>query len=442
MLDLKEVLAAPDKVQAALVAKKATGPQADLSKLRAFDEERRKVIFEAEELQRRKNALAKSIGPLMGKLKGPATDEEKKALTAEIERLKVQSVALDEQLKNLNDRRAVLQTQVDEILAWLPNIPQSTVPVGEDASANVVVREWDQGPKPAGETPPHWETGQALGLLDLARGAKVSGSGWYFLRGAGARMERALVSWFLDVHTQRHGYEELLPPFFVSEKTLFGSGQLPKFREQMYFAEADGLFAIPTAEVPVTAFFGCETLAEDDLPKKFAAYSGCFRREAGAAGADTRGILRVHQFNKVELLKLVHPASSFDELEKLTADAEYLLRELGLRHRVLSLCTGDLGFASAKTYDLEVWSPGVKKWLEVSSCSNFESFQARRLNIRFKPKDGGKPEFVHTLNGSGLALPRIQIAIWETYLQPDGSLTIPSVLRPYMGGLEKIEPQR
>lgn len=457
MLELRDVLADPERVRRALSAKNAANEHTDLDKLRELDEERRRTIFELEEIQSEKKRLVKATGPLMGKLKGlekrlAATDgegpeaaallAEKKELEARTAELREKSVALDARLKEPNERRNRLQAQVEEILAWLPNVPHESVPVGADAEANETLREWAGAASAPEEALPHWKIGEELGLLELERGAKVSGSGWYFLRGFGARLERALISWFLDVHTTRHGYEELLPPFCVTEKTLFGSGQLPKFRDQMYFVPADGLFTIPTAEVPVTAFHAGEILPEEELPKKYAAYSACFRREAGAAGADTRGILRVHQFNKVELLKFVHPDSSADELEKLTADAEALLRALGLRYRVVLLCSGDLGFASSKTYDLEVWAPGVKKWLEVSSCSNFTDFQARRLNVRFRPQGGGKPRFVHTLNGSGLALPRIQIALWETYRQADGSLSVPEVLRPYLGGVERIEPRK
>jgi seryl-tRNA synthetase len=278
-----------------------------------------------------------------------------------------------------------------------------------------------------------------LKILETDRGATVSGSGWYFLRGDGARMERALVSWFLDVHRTRHGYEELFPPFFVTEKTLYGSGQFPKFRDQMYYSDADKLYAIPTAEVPVTAFHRDEMLEEKDLPKKYAAYSACFRREAGAAGSDTRGILRVHQFNKVEMLKLATPQTSYDEHEKMLADAETLLKELGLHYRVALLCRGDLGFSAAKCYDLEVYAPAAAKWLEVSSVSNFEDFQARRSNLRYRPADGGKPQYVHTLNGSGLALPRIMVALWECNQQADGSIAIPAVLHKYMDGQTVIK---
>jgi seryl-tRNA synthetase len=320
----------------------------------------------------------------------------------------------------------------------VPNLPDESVPEGADSRGNKTIHEW--GPKPSFTfTPkPHYELGAKLSILDCERGAKVSGSGWYFLRGDGARLERALISWFLDMHRMR-GYVELLPPFCVTEKTLFGSGQLPKFIEQMYAIPQDYLFAIPTAEVPVTAYHRDEILDEKDLPKWYAAYSACFRREAGAAGADTRGILRVHQFNKVELLKLTTPESSFDELEQLTRDAECLLEELGLRYRRIVLCRGDLGFSSAKTYDLELWAPADNRWLEVSSCSNFTDYQARRSGIRYRPADGGKPRFVHTLNGSGLALPRLQVALWETYQQADGSIMIPPVLRKYMDGQAKIE---
>ena len=312
------------------------------------------------------------------------------------------------------------------------------MPKGTSALDNLTVRSWGDLPSFSFEPKPHYEIGEKLGILDTERGAKVSGSGWYFLKGDGARLERALISWFLDVHRTRNGYTEIFPPFFVSEKTLFASGQFPKFKDQMYHAELDDLYAIPTAEVPLTSLHGDEVLEEKDLPKKYVAYSACFRREAGAAGADTRGILRVHQFNKCEMLKFAHPEKSYDEHETMLENAEFLLKELGLQYRVLLLCRADLSFSAAKCYDLEVYAPGAQKWLEVSSVSNFEDYQARRANIRFRPQGGGKLQFVHTLNGSGLALPRIQVALWERYQRPDGTLEIPAVLQPYMGGQTTI----
>ncbi len=306
---------------------------------------------------------------------------------------------------------------------------------------NLTVRTWGDLPSFGFPLKPHYELGEKLKILDTERGAKISGSGWYFLRGDGARMERALISWFLDVHRERNGYEEIFPPFFVTEKTLYASGQFPKFQDQMYHAPVDGLYAIPTAEVPLTAMHQDEVFDEKELPRKYVAYSACFRREAGAAGADTRGILRVHQFNKCEMLKLATPQTSYAEHESMLENAEHLLKELGLQYRVLLLCRGDLSFSAAKCYDLEVYAPAAQKWLEVSSVSNFEDYQARRANLRYRPAEGGKPQYLHTLNGSGLALPRIMVALWEQNQTLDGLLVIPPVLRKYMGGQESIVPK-
>jgi seryl-tRNA synthetase len=346
---------------------------------------------------------------------------------------------MDDRIRELELDQKKVEAKREHILSWVPNVPHESVPEGKTPEENKVVRTWGEMPKLDFTPKPHFELGAKLGILDAERGGKVSGSGWYFLKGDGARMERALISWFLDVHRKRHGYEELLPPYFVNEKTLFGSGQFPKFKDQMYHAQIDDLYAIATAEIPVTAFHRDEILEEKELPKKYAAYSACFRREAGAAGADTRGILRVHQFNKVEMLKLALPQNSYAEHEAMLENAEYLLQQLGLHYRVLLLCRGDLGFSAAKCYDLEVFAPAANKWLEVSSVSNFEDYQARRSGLRYKPADGGKPQFLHTLNGSGLALPRILVALWETFQQADGSIQIPPCLYKYMDGQEAIK---
>lgn len=438
MLDTKFILANIDLVRKAIEDKHANMDAIDLPRFVELDEKRRKAQAENDKLAAEKNKLSKQIGQRMGQLK-KAPDAERGKLEAEVHDLQQQSKGLDDQMQALAVAFAESDRQQDEMRAWIPNVPHESVPPGDDSSANAVVREWGGEPRKFEFKPRyHYELGADLRILDSERGAKVSGSGWYFLRGDGARLERALLAWFLDVHRARHGYVELFPPFFVNEKSLFGSGQIPKFMDQMYKAPEDRLFAIPTAEVPVTAYHRDEMLDEKDLPKKYCAYSACFRREAGAAGTDTRGILRVHQFNKVEMLKLTTPETSWDEHEKMTADAEHLLQQLGLKYRVISLCRGDLGFTSAKTYDLEVWAPAAGRWLEVSSCSNFTDYQARRSNLRYKPAAGGKPQFVHTLNGSGLALPRIQVALWETYQQADGSITIPEPLRPYLGGQDRI----
>lgn len=437
MLDTKYILANLDLVKKATKDKLAVNEYTDFDRFVQLDEQRRNAQTEKDKLLSEKKKLSKQVGPLMGQKK-KADESEHAALDEKINALQNESRALDGRIADLDTAFSEAETLMTEIRDWIPNIPHESVPVGEDEANNAIVREWGEERTHDFEAKPHYEVGPGLGILDTERGAKVTGSGWYFLCGDGARLERALIGWFLDVH-RKTGYMELMPPFFVSEETLYGSGQLPKFADQMYLANEDKLYAIPTAEVPVTAFHRDEMLKEEDLPRHFCAYSACFRREAGAAGKDTRGVLRVHQFNKVELLKYTSPETSWDELESLTADAENLLKQLGLKYRVATLCTGDLGFASAKTYDLEVWAPVSKKWLEVSSCSNFTDYQARRSNLRYKPAEGGKPRFVHTLNGSGLALPRIQVAIWENYQQADGSLEIPEVVRKYMDGQEKIE---
>jgi seryl-tRNA synthetase len=440
MLDLKYVLANLELVQKALEDKKAANEHTDLKKLPVLEENRKKVILEAETLKAEKNKLSKEIGAKMGKARSVADKSAMiPAVSAEIADLQKKSGSMSDRIKELEQEQAKIEAERDEILAWVPNIPHSSVPEGKGAEDNVVVRTVGEKPNFAFAPKPHYELGANLGILETERGAKISGSGWYFLRGDGARMERALVAWFLDVHRTRNGYEELFPPFFVNEKTLYGSGQFPKFREQMYTAEMDRLYAIPTAEVPVTAFHRDEILEEGDMPKKYAAYSACFRREAGAAGSDTRGILRVHQFNKVEMLKLATPQTSYAEHEAMLENAEYLLKELGLQYRVLLLCRGDLSFSAAKCYDLEVYAPAADKWLEVSSVSNFEDYQARRSNLRYRPADGGKLQFLHTLNGSGLALPRIMVALWECFQQADGSIKIPTVLHKYMDGQSQID---
>jgi len=440
MLDLKFVLGNLDLVQKAIDDKKSANEHTDLKKLPVLEEQRKKVIFELESLNASKNVISKDIGMRHGKIKSLAADTDKlMAANAEIAELQKQSKAMNDRIQQLEAEQGRIEGERDGMLAWIPNVPHASVPPGESPEQNVVVRTWGQKHSADFKIKPHYELGAELSILEAERGAKIAGSGWYFLRGDGARMERALISWFLDVHRTRNGYEELFPPFFVSEKTLYGSGQYPKFREQMYHSEMDKLYAIPTAEVPVTAFHRDEILEEKELPKKYAAYSACFRREAGAAGSDTRGILRVHQFNKVEMLKLATPQTSYAEHEAMLENAEDLLKQLGLHYRVLLLCRGDLSFSAAKCYDLEVYAPGADKWLEVSSVSNFEDYQSRRSNIRYRPADGGKPQYAHTLNGSGLALPRILVALWECNQQRDGSIAIPAVLHKYMDGQTHIK---
>ena len=439
MLELKYVLANQDIVQKSIDDKNAANEHTDLKRLVELEETRKKVILEGETLKAERNKLSKEIGGMMGQLKAAAGDAAKLVgLNAEIGQLQSKSKGLGERIQQLEATQNKAEFERDEILSWIPNICHASVPEGRSPADNKVVRTWGAEAKLDFKGKSHYELGADLGILDTERGGKVSGSGFYFVRGDGARLERAIIAWCLDVHRTRHGYEELLPPYFVTEKTLYGSGQYPKFREQMYYAEADQLYAIPTAEVPLTAFHRDEILEEKELPRKYCGYSACFRREAGAAGADTRGILRVHQFNKVEMLKLSTPQASYDELEKMVENAEFLLQQLGLRYRVLSLCRADLSFSASKCYDIEVFAPVADRWLEVSSCSNFEDYQARRSNLRYRPTEGGKPVYLHTLNGSGLPLPRINVAVWEQYQQPDGSIKIPAVLQKYMDGQTEI----
>ena len=347
---------------------------------------------------------------------------------------------LKERTKAIEAELRSAETRLREAIQWLPNIPHESVPVGEDASANKVEKTWGDRRKFAFKAKPHWEIGAKLGILDEERAAKLSGSNWLLLKGAGARLERALINFFLDVHTREHGYTEIWPPYLVNRASMFGTGQLPKLEEDMYRLKDDDLFLIPTAEVPVTNLHRDETLAAKDLPVKYTAYTACFRREAGAYGKDTRGMVRIHQFDKVEMVRFAHPDQSWTHLEELTRNAETLLVRLGLEYRRVLLSTGDMSFASAKTFDLEAWAPGVDRWLEVSSCSNFTDFQARRMNCRFRDADG-KVKFVHTLNGSGLALPRIVISILENYQREDGSVVIPEALHPYFGGDKEFRPR-
>ena len=342
---------------------------------------------------------------------------------------------IGDQISSLSEQTSAADEQQKELLLGIPNLPHANAPVGKDASENPVVRSWGEKPALSGTTLDHVTLGARLKLFDLERAAKLSGSGFICFIGAGAKLERALINFMLDLHTREHGYLEVSPPFLVRRECMIGTTQLPKFEADMYGLEENQLFLAPTAEVPVTNFHREEILPASELPKKFVAYTPCFRREAGSAGRETRGIIRVHQFDKVELVKITTPENSYEEHESLTANAERVLQSLGLHYRIIELCTGDLGFGSAKTYDIEVWSPGQNAYLEVSSCSNFEDFQARRMNLRFKDAEG-KNRFCHTLNGSGLALPRLFAALIETYQQQDGSIRIPEKLQSYFGNSE------
>jgi seryl-tRNA synthetase len=424
VLDIHRVREDPEALKRAL-ARRGTDYGPLIDELAQLDERRRAAVTEVNELKARRNEVSREVGAL--KRRG----EDAEPLIREMG-------GVGERIGELDAVVAGAEARVLEILLDLPNTPLDELPDG-GPEANRVVRSWGEPPVFAFEPRPHWELGERLGILDLARGARVAGSGFPVLRGAGARLQRVLIDLFLDVHTTRHGYEELRVPYLVTSESLVGTGQLPKFQDELYRIEKDDLWLIPTAEVPVTNLHRDELLHADALPVRYTAYTPCFRREAGAAGKDTRGLLRVHQFDKVELVRYERPEKSRDALETLTAEAESLLELLELPYRRVTLATGDLGFHSAMTYDLEVWAPGVEKWLEVSSCSTFTDYQARRAGLRFRPAPGEKPELVHTLNGSGLALPRVVAALLENHQQEDGSVRIPEALHGRLG-LERLTP--
>lgn len=422
MLDLKWVRHSPDEVRERLrVRGAAETTDAAIARLGELDEERRRLIGEGEGLKARRNAVSQEVG-------------ERKRRKEPADELVSEMRTVGDRIREIDERLREVEGEADDILLRTPNAPDPSVPAGGEES-NVVVREWGALPVFDFEPRPHWEIGSELGLIDLPKGAKVAGTGFPAFIGAGARLQRALINWMLDLHTREHGYTEASPPFLVNREAMKGTGQFPKFVEEgdAYELGEDGLFLIPTAEVPVTNFHREELLDGDRLPISYVAYSPCFRREAGSAGKDTRGLLRVHQFDKVELVRFERPENSEMALEMLTGHAERVLQLLGLPYRVLLLAGGDLGFSSKKTYDLEVWAPGVGRWLEVSSSSNFGDYQARRADIRFRPSANEKPEFVHTLNASGVALPRTIVAIIENGQQADGSVVEPGVLREYVG---------
>ncbi|WP_287154986.1 serine--tRNA ligase [Candidatus Solincola tengchongensis] len=424
MLDLKFVRENADLVRKALEDRCLEVPLDDLLEK---DSRRRSLLAELEEKRARHKRGNKEIGERIRKGEDPAA-------------LREEMGALSEEIRSLEAEADGLEAAVREILVRLPNLPHESVPVGPDETYNREVRRWGE-PRAFDFQPlPHWELGEQLGVLDFQRGVKIAESRFTLLRGKGALLERALINFMLDLHTREHGYTEVFPPILVNEESMFATGQLPKLEGEMYRCRDDVLYLIPTAEVPVTNIHRDEVLAEEDLPLYYCAYTPCFRREAGSYGRDIRGLIRQHQFNKVELVKFSHPESSYQELEKLTNDAEEVLQRLGLPYRVVVLSTGDLSFAAAKCYDLEVWLPSYGEYKEISSCSNFTDFQARRANIRFRPSGGGKARFVHTLNGSGVAVGRTVAAILENYQREDGSVEVPEALRPYMHGLEVIEP--
>jgi seryl-tRNA synthetase len=415
MLDLKFVRENPDIVKSAIQNK---GDHADVDALLNLDETRRELIGTVENKRAEQNKVTTQIAEMKkAKQDASAVIEEMRTLSTDI--------------KQLDEQRRTVESDIQDILIKIPNIPHPTVPVG-DESANQEVKRWGEPREFDFEPKPHTDLAETLGLIDFNRASRISGSNFVSYRGAGARLERMLINYMIDLHTFEHGCTEIFPPFITRREAMQGAGQLPKLEDDMYHIPSDDLFLIPTAEVPVTNLHREELLQGADLPINYVAYSPCFRREAGAYGKDTRGLMRVHQFNKVEMVKFVTPESSYDELEILLSRAETVLQRLNLPYRVLTLATGDLSFAAAKCYDIEVWAPGIGKWLEVSSVSNFEAFQARRANIRFRRGKGAKPEFVHTLNGSGLALPRTMIAILENYQTADGKIVVPDVLRDTM----------
>jgi seryl-tRNA synthetase len=422
MLDIRKIRENPEAVRSAL-AKVGFGAD-DLDALLAADEDRRKCLHRVESLRAERTKRSKEIGRL-------AEGEERSAAISEMKRA-------GEDLARAEADLAVAEARFLERMLEVPNLPHPDVPEGSDERENRVVRTIGEPPPFAFEPKPHWDLGPALGILDFERGTKISGSRFYVLRGAGARLQRALIAWMIDLHVREHGYEEIYPPAMVRRECLVGTGNLPKFGENLYRDAEEDLWFVPTAEVPVTNLYRDEILEGAALPIRHVAYTPCFRREKMSAGRDVRGIKRGHQFDKVEMVKFVHPDESDRELELLLGDAEDVCRRLGLVWRVVEMCTGDLSFTAARKFDVEVWAPGCGEWLEVSSCSDFRDFQARRANIRFRPKGGGKPELVHTLNGSGLALPRVMIAVLETFQREDGSVDVPEVLRPYLGGEARI----
>ena len=421
MLDLNYVRENIDKVRDALNARGADTKALD--DFARADEERRRVIAESDQLNAQRNSSSREIGALM-----------KEGKTKEAEARRAQVAGLKEQISALDQRRTQTETRMHDLLSTLPNVPHASVPVGKDESDNVEVRRWGTAPEFAFEPKDHVDLGTALGILDLERAVRIASARFAILNGAGARLERALINFMLDVQTREHGYLETLPPFIVNRTALFGTAQLPKFEADLFKLRDDReLYLIPTAEVPVTNYHREEILDASQLPLRWAAYTPCFRSEAGSYGRDTRGVFRQHQFEKVELVKYSLPENSYEELESLTRDAEAILQKLGLHYRVVVLSTADLGFGATKTYDLEVWLPSQNAFREISSCSNYEAFQARRAQIRFRRGGGAKPEFVHTLNGSGLPIGRTWIAVLENYQQEDGSVIVPEALRPYVG---------
>jgi seryl-tRNA synthetase len=424
MLELASIREHPEEVKAAIATLNAEAP---IDEILALDTQRRQLLTNVEALRQQRNVESKRIGRLMHE-GHPAQAEQLKERMRDVGG---QIDALDQELRKVD-------SALYDALLQVPNLPDPDVPIGPDESHNVVVRQEGSFRHFSFEAVPHWTLGEELDIIDFERGVKLSGTRFYVLKGAGARLQRAIITWMIDLHSQEHGYSEVYGPTLVRRECLLGTGQLPKFVENQYFDAEDDLWLIPTAEVSITNLYRDEILAPGSLPIYHVGFSQCFRREKMSAGRETRGLKRGHQFDKVELVKFVEPDTSNNELMSLLADAEEVCRRLEIPHRVVQMCTGDLSFTAAKKFDIEMWAPGVQEWLEVSSCSNFRTFQARRANIRYRPEPGASPHFVHTLNGSGLALPRVMIAVLENYQQADGSILVPHVLRPYMGGREVI----
>jgi seryl-tRNA synthetase len=422
MLDIRWIRSNADEVRQFLADR---NNDLDIGPLLGLDEERRLLLTETEELKARRNEGSRKVG---------AARARGEDASAAMEEMRV----IGDRIKDIDARISEIDEKISDMLLSIPNRPHDSVPVGKDENDNPEVRRWGEPKQFSFEPKPHWDLGEALGILDFEKGASLAQSRFTVLKGLGARLERALLNFMLDLHTEKHGYLEVQPPFMVSSKTMRGTGQLPKFADDLYKCENDDLWLIPTAEVPLTNLHAEEILDEGQLPLYYTAYTPCFRREAGAYGRDVRGMLRQHQFDKVEMVKISSQEASYDELEKMTDNAEEVLRALGIPHRTICLCTGDMGFGASKTYDVEVWLPSQHKYREISSCSNCEDFQARRMNTRFRPADGGKPRFVHTLNGSGIAIGRALIAVLENFQREDGSIGIPEVLVPYMGGVTEI----
>ncbi|GGH80234.1 seryl-tRNA synthetase [Pullulanibacillus pueri] len=429
MLDIKMVRDNYEEVKARLSTR--GGNLGAFDRFPEIDGQRRDLIQETEALKARRNEVSQEIA-------------QKKKNKEDAEDLIKEMREVGDNIKALDEKLKAVEEELQDLMLSIPNLPDESVPIGKDENDNVEVRKDGELPSFDFEPKPHWEIGTELGILDFERASKVTGSRFVFYKGLGARLERALINFMMDVHAEEHGYEEVLPPYLVSRTSMIGTGQLPKFEEDAFKIREEDYFLSPTAEVPVTNYHREEILDGEALPKSYCAYSTNFRSEAGSAGRDTRGLIRQHQFNKVELVHFVKPEDSYATLEKLTGHAENVLKKLGLAYRVITLCTGDMGFTSAKTYDIEVWLPSYNTYREISSCSNCEDYQARRASIRFRREEGSKkkPEFVHTLNGSGLAVGRTMAAILENYQQPDGSVVIPEALRPYMRGLEKIEAKK